>query len=69
MKDLIVLLFALQNQLPDKNNLPMQNKTRDVLKSFSTGKIIWPVLIGLSVATWMLFREFDASAYSQISWA
>ena len=62
------MLFALQNQLPDKNNLPMQNKTRDVLKSFSTGKIIWPVLIGLSVATWMLFREFDASAYSQISW-
>ena len=46
----------------------MQNKPRDILKSFSTGKIIWPVLIGLSVATWMLLREFDANAYSQISW-
>lgn len=46
----------------------MQNNARDVLKSFSTGKIIWPVLIGLSVATWMLVREFDASAYSRINW-
>ncbi len=46
----------------------MQNKTRDVLKSFSTGKIIWPVLIGLSVATWLLLREFDPNAYARIEW-
>lgn len=46
----------------------MQTDARDILKSFSTGKIIWPVLIGLSVATWLLVREFDVEAYKQIQW-
>jgi glycosyltransferase 2 family protein len=46
----------------------MQNEARTVLKSFSTGKIIWPVFIGLSVATWLLSREFDADAFRRIQW-
>ncbi|MEP7263815.1 MAG: lysylphosphatidylglycerol synthase transmembrane domain-containing protein [Bacteroidota bacterium] len=46
----------------------MQSDARDILKSFSTGKIIWPVLIGLGVATWLLLREFDIDAYSRIQW-
>ena len=46
----------------------MQSDARDILKSFSTGKIIWPVLIGLGVASYLLISEFDADAYSRIQW-
>ncbi len=47
----------------------MQSDARDILKSFSTGKIIWPVLIGLGVASYMLISEFDADAYNRIEWS
>src|ERR1051325_836541 len=43
-------------------------QTQDVLKLFSARRIIWPVLIGLGVASFLLYRNFDAHAFASISW-
>lgn len=46
----------------------MPNSQRDLLKHFSTGRILLPVLIGLAVTAWLIYREFDAKVFSAISW-
>jgi uncharacterized protein (TIRG00374 family) len=46
----------------------MPNSQRDLLKHFSTGRIMLPVLIGLAVTVWLIYREFDANVFSRINW-
>ena len=46
----------------------MPNSHRDLLRHFSTGRIMLPVLIGLAVTVWLIFREFDAKVFSTINW-
>ncbi|MGI8892598.1 MAG: lysylphosphatidylglycerol synthase transmembrane domain-containing protein, partial [Bacteroidia bacterium] len=46
----------------------MELKTHKILKAFRPGKIIIPILIGLGVASYLLFRDFDAEAVSAIEW-
>lgn len=46
----------------------MQNDPRDLLKHFSAGRILLPVLIGLAVAVWLIFREFDSRAFDAVNW-
>lgn len=46
----------------------MQTEPRDILKHFSIKRILLPVLIGISVAAWLFFREFDVNAFKNITW-
>ncbi|MGI8892078.1 MAG: lysylphosphatidylglycerol synthase transmembrane domain-containing protein [Bacteroidia bacterium] len=46
----------------------MELKTHKVLKAFRPGKILIPIVIGLGVASYLLFRDFDAEAVSAIEW-
>lgn len=52
-----------------KPRLPrMQTEPRELLKHFSPKRIIWPVLIGLGMAAWLFFKDFDAEAFRSIEW-
>ncbi len=46
----------------------MQTDPRELLKHFSTGRIILPVLLGIGAALWLFLREFDPSAFDAITW-
>jgi len=46
----------------------MQIESDDVLGKINPKKIIWPLLIGLSVAAWLFFKYYDPSAFRQIDW-
>jgi len=41
---------------------------KDILKVFSPKKILWPVLLGLGAATYLLARGFDKDAFLSIDW-
>lgn len=47
----------------------MQLKPEEILKAFRPGRILWPILIGLLVASYLLFRNFDAKAFGEINWS
>ena len=44
----------------------MLNEHRKILKQFSPGRIILPILLGLGVAVWLFLREFDPEAFEII---
>jgi len=44
------------------------DKDEEVLKSLSLSKIILPVIIGLAVILYMVFRQFKLDAFQQIQW-
>lgn len=46
----------------------MQTDESNILKNFHAGKIAIPVILGLSVAMFLLWRNFDVAAYSRITW-
>ncbi|MFM2157065.1 MAG: hypothetical protein RL516_1814 [Bacteroidota bacterium] len=46
----------------------MLNEHRKILKQFSPGRIILPILLGLGVAVWLFLREFDPEAFLKITW-
>ena len=46
----------------------MLNEHRKILKQFSPGRIILPILLGLGVAVWLFLREFDPEAFRKIIW-
>jgi uncharacterized protein (TIRG00374 family) len=46
----------------------MQFTSNEVLKKINPKRIIWPILIGLGVASFLLFRNFDRKAFDSISW-
>ncbi|HQV00976.1 MAG: flippase-like domain-containing protein [Bacteroidia bacterium] len=46
----------------------MQTDETSVLKQFSTTKFLLPVGIGLSVAAFMIWRNFDSNAFDKITW-
>lgn len=46
----------------------MQATSGDILKKINPRKIIWPILIGLGVASYMLIRNFDRHAFDNINW-
>ncbi|PKP51581.1 MAG: TIGR00374 family protein [Bacteroidetes bacterium HGW-Bacteroidetes-1] len=41
----------------------------DLRKVLRPGRIIYPILIGLGVASWMLYRNFDQEAFGFFSWS
>ncbi len=45
------------------------SNTADLLKKFSPRRIVLPILIGLSVATFLLLRNFDKSAFQNIQFS
>jgi uncharacterized protein (TIRG00374 family) len=47
----------------------MQTDESHILKSFRPGKIALPVILGLSVAFFLLIRNFDKEAYFRIEWS
>jgi len=47
----------------------MQTEPRDLSRHFSPQRILLPVLIGVSVAAWLFYREFDSNAFKNITWS
>ncbi len=47
----------------------MSREHRRILRFFSLKRIIWPILIGLGVATWMFVRSFDKQTLENIHWS
>ena len=45
----------------------MQTDPKEILKHFSPKRIIWPILIGLSVAVWLFLKDFDANAFKAVN--
>lgn len=41
---------------------------QEVLRSIRTSRIILPILIGIGVVVYMLFRQFDPEDFAQINW-
>ena len=46
----------------------MQTDHREILRHLSPKRILWPVLIGVLVAAWLFFREFDINAFNAVKW-
>jgi uncharacterized protein (TIRG00374 family) len=46
----------------------MQIDNKDVLRKLNPRKIIWPMLIGLSVAFWLFYNNYDPKVFEQINW-
>ena len=46
----------------------MLNEQRKILKQFSAGRIILPILLGLGVAMWLFLREFNPASFQKITW-
>jgi uncharacterized protein (TIRG00374 family) len=46
----------------------MQFTSNEVLNKINPKRIIWPILIGLGVASFLLYRNFDKNAFDAISW-
>jgi glycosyltransferase 2 family protein len=41
----------------------------EILKSFKPSKALWPVLLGLGVAVYLVYRSFDIDAFRGIDWS
>jgi glycosyltransferase 2 family protein len=46
----------------------MSAKANEILKIFKPRRLIWPILIGLAVASYLLWRDFDKDALYGITW-
>jgi uncharacterized protein (TIRG00374 family) len=46
----------------------MQTDNRKILNAFRPWRIIFPVFIGLSAATYLLLKNFDSRAFNNIQW-
>lgn len=46
----------------------MQFTSSEILKKINPKRIVWPILIGLGVASYLLYRNFDIHAFDNISW-
>ncbi len=46
----------------------MSRERRRILSIFSFKRIIWPILIGLGVASWMFVDSFDSKTLENIRW-
>jgi uncharacterized protein (TIRG00374 family) len=46
----------------------MQIDSRQILKTFRPTRIIWPIVIGLGAATYLLIRNFNKEAFENIEW-
>jgi uncharacterized protein (TIRG00374 family) len=45
-----------------------ENKERNLFKSIRPTKIIYPIIIGLAVVAYMMYKEFDPEAFKQIAY-
>lgn len=44
------------------------SKEEDVLKQLSVSKIIFPIVLGIAVIMWLVFRQFDLQEFQEIKW-
>lgn len=54
-----------------KDNQPveqMEQKQQDIFNSFKTSRILIPIILGIGVGLYMVFRNFDASEFDKIQW-
>ena len=49
------------------NYRTMEQSEKNLTKKISPYKIVYPILIGLAVVSYMLYREFDIKAFEQIT--
>ncbi|HET6245438.1 MAG: flippase-like domain-containing protein [Bacteroidetes bacterium] len=47
----------------------MSVRANEILKIFKPRRVIWPILIGLAVATFMVWRGIDLEALVAVSWS
>src|SRR5678816_4108985 len=47
----------------------MHTNAKQILQTFRPIKILLPIAIGLSVTSYLLFREYDPTAFSRIHWS
>ena len=47
----------------------MQNDPRELLRHFSLKRIMLPLMIGIGVAAWLFFKEFNEDAFKTILWS
>lgn len=46
----------------------LNNQEKELLESISTSKIVLPILIGLAVVAYLIYRQFDFKAFQEIDW-
>jgi uncharacterized protein (TIRG00374 family) len=46
----------------------LSEESKDIIRKFRPGRVIWPLLIGLGVAGFMLYNEFDPEAFGRVHW-
>jgi hypothetical protein len=46
----------------------MSTKSKDILRVFNTRRIILAIVLGLSAASYMLYKNFDKNAFLNIQW-
>ena len=46
----------------------MQSDNRKILNAFRPSRIIYPILIGLGAATYLLIKNFDIKSFEKIEW-
>ena len=44
----------------------MKENDKSITNKIKPYKIIYPIIIGLTVVTWMLYKEFDIRAFDEI---
>ena len=49
--------------------LSNQDCVTDIHQIFNPSRVVYPILIGLGVAAWMLWRSFDKDAFSFFEWS
>ncbi|MCB9233031.1 MAG: flippase-like domain-containing protein [Bacteroidia bacterium] len=45
------------------------DKQNKLLQQFTPRRIIWPVLIGLSISGFLIWRNFDPAAFGSVNWS
>ena len=57
----------LQDYFGEKNR-KLDNETKDILSQIRVGKVIYPVVIGLVIVSYLIYRQFDIHEFNEINW-
>ncbi|MEZ4980182.1 MAG: lysylphosphatidylglycerol synthase transmembrane domain-containing protein [Saprospiraceae bacterium] len=55
--------------MKDNNTQPLNEEQKDALESIRLSRIILPVVIGIGVVIYLLFREFELEEFDKIPWS
>lgn len=46
----------------------MDKATKDILSQIHIGKVIYPIILGLVIVSYLVFRQFDIHEFNKINW-